>query len=408
MVNTAVPRASKNALRPVSYAGITVRLYRRANGSVALKWREAGAQKETCKADEDRARAFASKKVRELANHSPGRLVTAAIAERIDWLDRLAGGPDRSAALLSTLEHALQTLGGAPHLLTEAALWYSKQGLASCTAVTVADAVTGFLKEYEARHPLSTVSPIRSTLRALSLEHGSLPLLELDVALLETFVRRGAVGPRTIRNRKSHLTTFFNRAEQMGWWPSGRKAPSVSIKRQRTPDKAPSIFTPPQGKAILVSVAKHKPRALPYLLIAGWLGCRPSECLRLDWSDFDWKNRLLHVRWEVARKTWRERWVPIKHQLVKILRPLSKDHGRVCRPRSREMITQHVAKLSLVTEWPADVLRHSYITFRLNEGGTHDEVAEESGNSPAIIRSDYRRPVPPGLGKQWFDALKAL
>ena len=398
----------KKELAPITFAGASIRLYPRPDGRVKLCWHEGGKKRDTTRPDLKSAEEFAKTKVRLLVNGQAQRLVSATNAERLDWLDRLAGGPENTPALLTTLEQALETLGGSRHLLTEAAAWYAKQGLATATAITVADAAAAFLAEYEAHHPLATVSPIRSTLRALTAAHGKSPLLDLDHEMLGKFVRRGEVENRTIQNRIAHLTTFFNRGVELGWWPAGRKAPSLSIKRPRTPDKAPQILLPPQGKALLLAVREHKPLALPYLVIAGWLGCRPSECLRLDWSDFDWKNKLLHVRWDVAGKTYRERWVPMRPDVINILKPLSKASGRVCRPRSREMITTMALSRGVVPEWPADVLRHAYITFRLNEGIPIDQVAEESGNSPSIIRANYRRPVPPGFGKQWFSALKTL
>lgn len=404
-------RKNKTELASVTYGGAIIRLYLRSNGMVALKWREAGTEKATTRNTEEKARAWARLKVRELADATGGRFVPISLVDRMEWLDRIAGGSENTPALLSTLESALQTLGGSRHLLTEAAAWYAKQGLASARSITVTQAKESFLAEYEAHHPLATVSPIRSELRALAAAHGERLLLDLNLPILDAHVRRGSVAKRTIQNRIAHLTTFFNRGIELGWWPEGRKPPSLSIKRPRLEDKAPEILTPHQGLLLLDAVSKPRAGArknlIPYLLIAGWLGCRPSECTRLDWADFDWEHGILHVRAAVAGKTASERWVHMKPELVQWLRPHAKKKGKVCMQRSSELISLIAREEKIVKSWPPDVLRHSYITYRLGEKAPIEEVAEESGNSPGIIRSNYRRPIPPGVAEKWWACLTA-
>jgi hypothetical protein len=59
-------------------------------------------------------------------------------------------------------------------------------------------------------------------------------------------------------------------------------------------------------------------------------------------------------------------------------------------------------KKAVLENWPQDVLRHSYITYRLQVLKNIDVVAEEAGNSPREIRDSYKRPIPPGVGEKWF------
>ena len=207
--------------------------------------------------------------------------------------------------------------------------------------------------------------------------------------------------------------TFFRRAEALGWWPEGKRNPASAMKKPMLEDKVPEVFTPEQGAAIVRNVVEHLPQYLSYVLIAGWLGCRPSECLRLDWTDFDWKQRLLHVRPEVARKTRRERWVPMTRPLCSLLRKISKQEvhhsaspGKACRKGAREGLSAWLRKNKVVDRWPADVLRHSFITYRLQVLGSIDRTADQAGNSPSEIRASYRRPIPPGEGKRWFSVVE--
>jgi hypothetical protein len=56
-------------------------------------------------------------------------------------------------------------------------------------------------------------------------------------------------------------------------------------------------------------------------------------------------------------------------------------------------------------KWSIDVLRHSRITYRLQETRDIGLVAEESGNSPGEIRASYKRPIPPGQAERWWQVL---
>ena len=142
------------------------------------------------------------------------------------------------------------------------------------------------------------------------------------------------------------------------------------------------------------------------------MGLRPSECLRLKWGDVLWDQRLLHVTAEVAGKTSRERWVPIQAAMVKLLKTAQAteaDHrllrtGKICRSTAQGVVSGLARGAGLT--WPPNVLRHSGITYRLQVVGSMDQVAEEAGNSPGVIRAAYRRPLPPGEGKKWFALLE--
>jgi hypothetical protein len=57
----------------------------------------------------------------------------------------------------------------------------------------------------------------------------------------------------------------------------------------------------------------------------------------------------------------------------------------------------------LIKEWPQDVMRHSYISYRLAQGYGRGQVAEWAGNSEGEIRRSYRRPLRKEDGDRWFE-----
>ena len=52
--------------------------------------------------------------------------------------------------------------------------------------------------------------------------------------------------------------------------------------------------------------------------------------------------------------------------------------------------------------WPNNVLRHSYISYRLATIQDANQVALEAGNSPAIIFKHYRELVTKEAAGEWF------
>ena len=57
--------------------------------------------------------------------------------------------------------------------------------------------------------------------------------------------------------------------------------------------------------------------------------------------------------------------------------------------------------------WHKNGLRHSCISYRVAQCADVARVADESGNSPAIIRSNYLRRVKPDLANEWFAVMPA-
>jgi hypothetical protein len=80
---------------------------------------------------------------------------------------------------------------------------------------------------------------------------------------------------------------------------------------------------------------------------------------------------------------------------------------RVCLTRAREELSKLARSMGMA--WPADVLRHSAITYALQlSGNDYNRTAERMGNSPKVIETNYRRPIPAGFGRQWFALLEDI
>jgi integrase len=144
------------------------------------------------------------------------------------------------------------------------------------------------------------------------------------------------------------------------------------------------------------------PSLVPIFAIAAFAGIRMAEIDRLDWSAIDLDRRIIELR-AGQTKTASRRVIPISDNLYAWLAPL---------PRIGKVVlnaTQHVdmSRLSraLGIEWPPNVLRHSFISYRIAIVQSADQVALEAGNSASIIFKHYRELTTPDVAEKWFSIL---
>jgi len=155
-------------------------------------------------------------------------------------------------------------------------------------------------------------------------------------------------------------------------------------------------------------IAAADDRILPMIVIGGFAGLRHAEIARLEWQDIDLEEGFIEVKAENA-KTDTRRIVPLKANLKAFLLPLAKKSGKVV---SLVNTTKQLLKTATDTadvkneiealEWKHNALRHTYISARVAESGDVPRVADEAGNSPQVIRTNYLKRMRPAAAAEWF------
>ena len=181
-------------------------------------------------------------------------------------------------------------------------------------------------------------------------------------------------------------------AEQM---TAPEQLKKVKIKN----DEDVSVFTPKQmGKILHVA----PPHLIPILAIGAFAGIRMAELNRLSWSAFDLDRGIIELRAGQA-KTASRRIIPISDNLRAWIEPLPRK-GKVVRTTLLHRETTALAR-ALKLEWPRNVLRHSYISYRIATVKSADQVALEAGNSPSVIFKNYRELATEDQADEWFGIL---
>jgi hypothetical protein len=141
---------------------------------------------------------------------------------------------------------------------------------------------------------------------------------------------------------------------------------------------------------------------IPILAIGAFSGIRVAELNRLDWSAVDLDRRIIEIRAGQA-KTASRRVVPITDNLAAWLQPLIRK-GKVVSAKNLHVDMSALSRV-LKIEWPRNVLRHSFISYRIAVVKSADQVALEAGNSPSIIFKHYRELTTEDQADKWFAIL---
>ena len=281
-------------------------------------------------------------------------------------------------------------------LETAAKAW--KENISEVQSVPVEQVVREYLAEREGKIGQRTYHEEKLRLnricRALHIN-----LDDLSKSALELFFS-DELGDLRGKSRNHYRQTFrqlFKFAVRRDYLQRKHRLNEVLVN-ESSGEAAPEIITPKQFGTLLAAAS---PEMLPYVALAGFVGARRSELLRMTWKDV-WRVEG-HVELEAHKtKTKQRRHVPIQPALAEWLKPYKRKRGAVW---SGTDSTFNHAFESLMTQCGLkghNLLRHSYASCRLAQ--THDaaKVAYEMGNSPEKLFSNYNKLVSPHEADKWF------
>ena len=203
---------------------------------------------------------------------------------------------------------------------------------------------------------------------------------------------------------KRTLSLCFGWAKHHG---AAATNPLTDVKLAQPERERVFVFTPQQTATLL---HKADTRLRPYLALCCFAGLRPEQAQGLWWQHIH-LDRSTHGEIEVPAGTDKaggERIVPIQPNLRAWLLTIPEEERQGTVYFSRHYRREAYAGLRqedpvLPAEWPQDGLRHGYGTYRLKVTGSFGQVADEMGNSEAVIRTRYYRSVSRSVAETYWD-----
>lgn len=243
---------------------------------------------------------------------------------------------------------------------------------------------------------------LRTHFHLLCEKFGNIRMTELDPRAFGDWLRKMDTSGRFKNNVRNSIITLWRRAQANKMCPKESEAP-MSAPKFKAGDGEITLLSPEQMKRLLNRVKKN-PKLLAFTVIGGFCGARSAEILRLDWKDI----RDDHIELGADKtKTASRRVVPIPTNAQKWLAIARQKEGRIISQKGQKMLTVAARKAKIT--WHPNMLRHSFITYRVAEIQNVAQVALEAGNSPQKIFSNYRavalpdgRLVTKELAGKWF------
>lgn len=221
-------------------------------------------------------------------------------------------------------------------------------------------------------------------------------MLQIKSSDIDAWLRGTGLSPASRNNFLRCIKVFFSFAKARSYLPKSEATEPELMSKVKQPDTVTEIFTPAQIQKLLLNAPEE---VLPVYAIGAFAGLRSAELARLPWSAVDLDRKIIELRANLA-KTASRRIIPISDNLAQWLKLLPRDGNVISTEDRLRQATALARKLGI--RWPNNVLRHSYISYRLAMIQNANQVALEAGNSPAMIFKHYRELVTRETAEQWF------
>jgi site-specific recombinase XerC len=229
-----------------------------------------------------------------------------------------------------------------------------------------------------------------------------------DVVTVEKGEIEGYLAGYTGRNQLNHLralSNFFRFSAKIGAIGTvPTTGIDISFRRSRVAYLESKVF----ADLLVKAHDQNEADILAWLVLGGFLGLRPFEAYHAFWSGVKWETCEFRVEADWS-KTRRSRVLPIQAnamEWLKIAFDLRKRDERIL-PNHNTFTHRFVAWRELnhdMAFWRGkqDILRHSFGTHRMAMVRNAHQVAEEMGNSVAIVRRHYDAVLEPSKAIAWW------
>ncbi|MDQ6625996.1 MAG: tyrosine-type recombinase/integrase [Verrucomicrobiota bacterium] len=281
--------------------------------------------------------------------------------------------------------------------LRHATDFYVRKHEQMSVSCTVADCIKKLLaaREDHGCRP-RYLGDLRVRLARFERDFGASSMAEITAAQIDDWLRSLPVSGVTQNSYRRRLGTLFSFAKKRGLIS---ETPIADVERAKERPEPVGILTVAQVGRLLGSAGSSM---VPFWAIGAFAGLRTAEIQRLDWSDVDLDQGLIHVAAANA-KTATRRLVTVQQNLREWLLPLKRASGPLVPDCFQKRATADREKAELGDNWPTNALRHSFASYHLAKFHDAARLALEMGNSPRMIFKHYREIVTPAAAADYWN-----
>lgn len=202
------------------------------------------------------------------------------------------------------------------------------------------------------------------------------------------------IGPHARHNHRAAVVELCNFAKTRGYLAEAWRVMD-SVSDPELPNIRINIYTPDELLRLLNKAETYDAgrKLVPFIAITAFAGVRHGEMNEdkiqlLDWRQVNFNSKTIYVAKDTA-KTGNDRIVDMPDNLVAWLKPYARPSGKIvslkntgdalCRLRSKAGIKGN----------KRNALRKSFISYKKALSQDIARVADQAGNSAALIRKNY-------------------
>lgn len=208
----------------------------------------------------------------------------------------------------------------------------------------------------------------------------SLKVSDVTIAEVSSFLAKSSVSTR--QTEVARLRTFLRFCMRQGYC---REVVTDRLEVTRREDLEPVILSNQQLDDLLQAIKAKDFDLLEYVWLAGALGIRRAEIMRLRPNNLHASEGFVEIGAGIAKNRSR--------RLVKVFGALPKKSEELLHLKWRSNFRKRFGatqRAAGICKWPRNVLRHSAATHLAHYLSEEQKIADHLGNSPQMIHRHYR------------------
>ena len=242
---------------------------------------------------------------------------------------------------------------------------------------------------------------LRLRIGRFSKDFGDRIVSTINTAEIDDWLTGLNLAPVTRNTFRRDLRTFFSFCATRRYCLDN---PVTNTRKAKEIDSGIGILSVDETARLLEAADDA---SLPYFAIGAFAGLRPAELQRLHWEEIHWGSKLIEVK-AAKSKTARRRFIKLRPNLERWLRPYRTRHGPIC-PAGLRKLELEARQRAKITAWPANALRHSFASYHLAHFKNAAELALEMGHTnQQMIFDHYRQLVRPKDAARYWKLCPAV
>lgn len=241
---------------------------------------------------------------------------------------------------------------------------------------------------------------------------GSVLINRIRSVDIDKYLNQTRWSDRTRKNHQASIVQLFKFAKRSGYLPRDLTSEAENAQPINVIKSDKEVWSVSELRQVLNAATWN---ILPFIAITAFSGIRAAELGRLNWSDIQWDEGVIHLSKNIT-KTQNARLAPLPDNLKAWLQPYRHLEGSIF--KTLRISTPYRALGEMAREkhiiWKPNASRHSFATYYLALTQDPAKTSLACGHSMNMLLNTYKtvyvngRPVTRELAESYFDLMPGV